>query len=106
MRNANDPSSEIKKEAAPWSQNLPNTLHTLFQRTCEFPCLPSKPTAKAAPLAEKSKATINASSKVANAPNTLLLCPFPRAIRRDNVAYAHAVTFATTKYLTMHQKFV
>jgi hypothetical protein len=101
--NTNDPRSEIKHEAATWLQNLSKTLHTLFHRTCEFPCLARTPIANAAPLPEKSKATIIASSRVTNVTNNLLLCPFARAIIKDKVAYIHAITFATTKYL-IHEK--
>lgn len=102
-RNTIDPRSEIKHAAAAWLQNLSKTWHTLFHITCEFPFSARTPIAQAAPLPEKSKATIIASSRVTNVTNNLLLCPFARAITKDKVAYANAIKFATTKYL-IHEK--
>lgn len=54
----------------------------------------------AAPLLEKSKATINVSNTVITVSIHLRL--FPRLNNRDNVAYVHAIAFAPTKYL-IHQ---
>lgn len=58
----------------------------------------------AAPLLEKSKATITVSNTVITVSIPLRL--FPRVNKRDNVAYEHAIAFAPTKYLihpSIHQ---
>jgi len=51
----------------------------------------------AAPLLEKSKATISVSNTVITVSIPLSL--FPTLNNRDNVAYEHAIAFAPTKYL-------
>lgn len=102
MRKAIEARREKARAASSWSQNLPNTLQTLFQCTCEFPCKPTNPMAMVAPFPEKSNATINTSitiTIVANILDDLLLNP---SIRVRN-AYALAIAFATTKYLP-HEK--
>ena len=100
-RKAIAPIKDTTRATVAWLQNLPNTSHTFFHRTCEFPLKPITPMAVVAPLAEKSRPTITASRVKMISPGATLLFPprFARARTRESAAYAHATAFATTKYL-------
>ncbi|POO02377.1 hypothetical protein TorRG33x02_021610 [Trema orientale] len=105
-RKAIAPSRETTKAAAAWSQNLPNTLHTFFHFTCEFPWYPIRPMATAAPLLEKSSPAMTKSPMTTKRLRPLLFPPrFPSERIREIAAYEHAMACATTKYLAteIHQ---
>ncbi|KAK2990576.1 hypothetical protein RJ640_019856 [Escallonia rubra] len=92
-------------EAAPWWQYFLKTWQTLCHCTCEFPVRAMTPTAEAAPLAEKSSATM-IRSEISSA-SVLPFFPAPPDTvekARDPAAYEQAMAFATTKYLRGKRK--
>lgn len=109
-RDRNDvaPMRERRREAAPWRQNLPKTLQTLFQLRWEFPCQPMMPTAAAAPKPENNSAAVRMSITIVADLIKLLLLPLFESTN-EMAAYEHAIAFTTTKYLKRNclpQKFL